>query len=146
MHAVYNAASGRTHSLNHLKYPKLECCILSMAQTPEKPRDWPCREAMTRVAVQDMATGAQATVDCGALVHKVAVYSRRLAVQLSSQLLVYAVPPECPPGDLSLHMYARINACLPCNLLLVAAHHLLLCQVRQSVCDVYKASIDTLPL
>ena len=99
---------------------------------------------MTRVAVQDIATGAQATVDCGALVHKVAVYSRRLAVQLSSQLLVYAVPPEYPPGDVSLHMYARINACLPCNLLLVTAHHLLLCQVLESLCDIYSASQDTL--
>ena len=77
------------------------------------------------MAVQDMATGARASVDCGGLVHKVAVYARRLAVQLSARLLVYAVPAE---GDLALHMHARINAALPCNLLLVAEHHLLLCQ------------------
>lgn len=86
---------------------------------------WLRREAMTRVAVQDMATGARASVDCGGLVHKVAVYARRLAVQLSARLLVYAVPAE---GDLALHMHARITAALPCNLLLVAEHHLLLCQ------------------
>jgi hypothetical protein len=59
-------------------------------------------------------------------VAKVAVHARRLAVQLSHRLLVYyAVPAE---GDLALHLHARINAALPCNLLLVAEHHLLLCQ------------------
>lgn len=85
---------------------------------------------MTGLALHDMATGARATVDCGGWVHRVAVYRRRLAVQLSDQLVVYAVPPECREGDLCLRMHARIRDSPPRSLLLVTAHHLLLCQVQ----------------
>ena len=88
------------------------------------------REGMMRVAVRDLASGAQAAVECGALVQAVALYAERLAVQLAAQVLVYAVPAGCSEGGLSLHLHVRIGAALPCSLLLVAAHHLLLCQVR----------------
>ena len=90
----------------------------------------PRREGMTRVAVRDLASGAEAAVECGALVQAVALYAERLAVQLAAQVLVYAVPAECAEGGLSLHLHARVGAALPCSLLLVAARHLLLCQVR----------------
>ena len=82
------------------------------------------------MAVWDLASGAQAAVECGALVQAVALYAERLAVQLAAQMLVYAAPLDSAESGLSLHLHARIGAALPCSLLLVAAHHLLLCQVR----------------
>ena len=81
------------------------------------------------MAVRDLASGAQAAVECGGLVQAVALYVGRLAVQLAAQVLVYSVPPDSAEGGLSLHLHARIGAALPCSLLLVAAEHLLLCQV-----------------
>ena len=57
------------------------------------------RAGMTAVAVRDLASGARATVECGAMVQKVAVYTGRLAVQLSGQVLVYVVPQECAEGE-----------------------------------------------
>lgn len=84
---------------------------------------------MTAVAVQNVATGGRALVECGAHVRKIAVYARRLAVQLPRRVLVYGLPADAAPGGLSFHVIADIGRHLDCNLMMVAAHHLILCQV-----------------
>ncbi|BDA44995.1 Intraflagellar transport protein 122 homolog [Coccomyxa sp. Obi] len=89
------------------------------------------REAMTGVVVQNMATGGHAAIQCGAPVLKIAVYVRRLAVQLQGKILIYGLPADAAAGDLSLHVIARIERCLECNLMMIAAHHLILCQERE---------------
>lgn len=63
---------------------------------------------MTHVVVQDLAADARvARLACGALVRKVAVYARRLAVLLPTCMLVYSLrgsgaggDPEPDPSDL----------------------------------------------
>jgi hypothetical protein len=57
------------------------------------------------------------------------VYTRRLAVLLDEQALVYGLPADAGDGDLGLHVISRIAHRMDCNLLMIAAHHLLLCQV-----------------
>ena len=47
---------------------------------------------MTDVVIQNMATGACTTLACRAAVRKIAVYERRLAVQLQDSVLVYSLP------------------------------------------------------
>lgn len=54
---------------------------------------------MTQVVVQDLAGDARLTLRCHALVRKVAVYARRLAILLPGSLLVYSLPDR--PATLS---------------------------------------------
>lgn len=85
---------------------------------------------MTGVVVQNLATGGHAAIQCEAPVLRIAVYVRRLAVQLKGQILIYGLPADAATSDLSLHVIARIERSLECNLMMVAAHHLILCQVE----------------
>ncbi|CAL8469254.1 g8795 [Coccomyxa elongata] len=89
------------------------------------------REAMTGVVVQNMATGGHAAIQCGGPVLRIAVYVRRLAVQLKGKILIYGLPADAATSDLSLHVIARIDRSLECNLMMIAAHHLILCQERE---------------
>ncbi len=88
------------------------------------------REAMTGVVVQNMATGGHAAIQCGGPVLRIAVYVRRLAVQLKEKILIYGLPADAATSDLSLHVIACIDRSLECNLMMIAAHHLILCQVE----------------
>ncbi len=89
---------------------------------------------MTGVAVQNMATGGRTAIRCGAHVLKIAVYERRLAVQLRARVLVYGLPADAALRDLGMHVIARVERAFDCNLLMVAAHHLILCQVSEPDC------------
>ncbi len=99
--------------------------------------------AMARVVVQNIATGGTTAIECGAPVLRIAVYVRRLAVQLPGSILVYGLPADAAPSDLSLHVIARIERCLECNLMMIAAHHLILCQVAPAALTMHATSADS---
>lgn len=60
---------------------------------------------------------------------KVAVYKDRVAVQLSSRVVLYQSEPSSSDMGMQYHSAAKINKQLDCNLLVVTAHHIVLCQV-----------------
>ncbi|KAK9825902.1 hypothetical protein WJX81_003715 [Elliptochloris bilobata] len=95
--AVYSLAFTTVHGLHRSRYAS--------------------RATMTDIVVQDLAYDARAMIACGALVRKVAVYARRLAVLLPGRLLA-----------LHYTLVARVDRQLECNLLVATDQHLVLCQ------------------
>ena len=47
---------------------------------------------MTDIIIQNLATKSSAVIKCEAAVQKIAVFQRRLAVQLQDCLLIYGLP------------------------------------------------------
>lgn len=88
-----------------------------------------CREHMTDVVVQDLTTQEQLRINCKDYVKKLAVYKARLAIQLPQQIVVYELQSGADISAMQYKPVAVIQQALECNLLVVTALHLILCQV-----------------
>ncbi|XP_065343413.1 intraflagellar transport protein 122 homolog [Cloeon dipterum] len=91
------------------------------------------RENMTDVIIQHLLTEQKVRIKCRELIKKIAIYKHRLAVQLPERIIIY----ELYAGDSSGMHYRvkeKINQKLVCNLLVVCADHLVLCQERRLQC------------
>ncbi|KAG8240368.1 hypothetical protein J437_LFUL002509, partial [Ladona fulva] len=91
------------------------------------------RENMTDVIIQHLLTEQKVRIKCRDLVKKIAIYKHRLAVQLPERVVIY----ELYAGDTSGMHYRvkdKINKKLDCNLLVVCADHLVLCQEKKLQC------------
>ncbi|GBP32902.1 Intraflagellar transport protein 122 homolog [Eumeta japonica] len=85
------------------------------------------RENITDVIIQHLSTGNKVRIKCHDRVHKIAIYKKRLAVQLPERIVVYEVgdsDPDC--------MLYRVREKIPlkqeCSLLVATGDALLLCQ------------------
>lgn len=67
-------------------------------------------------------------IKCKELVKKIAIYKNRLAIQLPEKILVYELYSE-DPLDMRYRVKEKIARKFECNLLVVCANHIILCQV-----------------
>lgn len=88
------------------------------------------RDLMSDVIIQHLVTEQKVRIKCRDHVRKIAVYKRRLAVQLPDKVLIYDLKGE---EDNDMHYKKRdtILKALDCNLLVVTADHVLLCLERK---------------
>jgi len=63
-------------------------------------------------------------------VKKIAVYKDKLAVQLSSKVVIYELANPDDPVDMHYQSATKIQQKLDCNLLVVTSSSVILCQVR----------------
>ncbi|KAL3157461.1 hypothetical protein ABBQ32_011928 [Trebouxia sp. C0010 RCD-2024] len=91
----------------------------------------PNREHMTDVVVQHLITNQDIRIQCKDYVKKLAVYKGCLAVQLPKQITIYQLKLGADSDDMLYTPVAVIEQELECNLLVVTAQHLTLCQDRK---------------
>ncbi|KAM9681018.1 intraflagellar transport protein 122 homolog isoform 3-T4 [Dama dama] len=91
------------------------------------------RDSMTDVIVQHLITEQKVRIKCKELVKKIAIYKNRLAIQLPEKILVYELYSE-DPLDMRYRVKEKIARKFECNLLVVCANHIILCQERRLQC------------
>ncbi|KAL0031263.1 hypothetical protein WJX77_012099 [Trebouxia sp. C0004] len=89
------------------------------------------REHMTDVVIQHLTTEQKVRIQCNDYVKKLAVYKDCLAVQLPKRITVYQLKAGADASDMQYKPVNVIEQELECNLLVVTAHHLMLCQDRK---------------
>ena len=97
-----------------------------------------CREHMTDVVIQHLTTEQKVRIQCNDYVKKLAVYKDCLAVQLPKRITVYQLKAGADATDMQYKPVNVIEQELECNLLVVTAHHLTLCQVSHLLSHVSK--------
>lgn len=70
-------------------------------------------------------------IKCRELVKKIAIYKNRLAIQLPEKILIYELYSE-DSTDMHYRVKEKIVKKFECNLLVVCADHIILCQVGSS--------------
>uniref|UniRef100_A0AAF5PHL4 Intraflagellar transport protein 122 homolog n=3 Tax=Wuchereria bancrofti TaxID=6293 RepID=A0AAF5PHL4_WUCBA len=92
------------------------------------------RENMTEVVVQHLANQTSIRIYCNDLIRKIAVYYNRLAVQLTDRVEIYRLITERDDGQLEYRLVEKINRAFECSLLVICAHHTIVCQERHLQC------------
>eukprot|EP00878_Enallax_costatus_P032692 GHUV01035947.1.p1 GENE.GHUV01035947.1~~GHUV01035947.1.p1 ORF type:complete len:180 (+),score=45.40 GHUV01035947.1:482-1021(+) len=90
------------------------------------------RDLMTDVIIQHLITEQKVRIKCRDYVKKVALYRDRVAVQLPTRVVLYALDSSADDMDMQYRSAGKINQKLDCNLLVVASNHILLCQVSDA--------------
>ncbi|XP_063677481.1 intraflagellar transport protein 122 homolog isoform X2 [Bolinopsis microptera] len=85
------------------------------------------RENMTDVIIQNLLQDQKVKIKCRDWVKKVAIYKFRLAVQLPDKIIVYELYSD-DVSDMHYRVKDKIMQRFDCNLLVVTAHHILLCK------------------
>ena len=67
-------------------------------------------------------------IKCKELVKKIAIYKNRLAVQLPEKIVIYELYSD-DSSDMHHRVKEKIVRKFECNLLVVCANHIILCQV-----------------
>ncbi|XP_041457748.1 intraflagellar transport protein 122 homolog isoform X2 [Lytechinus variegatus] len=88
------------------------------------------RENMTDIIIQHLLTDQKVRIKCRDLVKKIAIFKNRLAVQLSDRIVVYEQYSD-DASDMHYRVKEKINKKFDCNLLVVCAEHIILCQERR---------------
>ena len=70
-------------------------------------------------------------IKCRELVKKIAIYKNRLAIQLPEKILIYELYSD-DSADMHYRVKEKIVKKFECNLLVVCADHIILCQVGGS--------------
>ncbi|XP_078207901.1 intraflagellar transport protein 122 homolog isoform X10 [Callithrix jacchus] len=91
------------------------------------------RDSMTDVIVQHLITEQKVRMKCKELVKKIAIYRNRLAIQLPEKILIYELYSE-DSSDMHYRVKERIVKKFECNLLVVCANHIILCQEKRLQC------------
>lgn len=86
------------------------------------------RDSMTDVIVQHLITEQKVRIKCKELVKKIAIYKNRLAIQLPEKILIYELYSD-DSSDMHYRVKEKIVKKFECNLLVVCADHIILCQV-----------------
>ena len=84
---------------------------------------------MTDVVIQHLTTEQKVRIKCRDYVRKLAIYRDTLAVQLPQRVIIYELEPGAAADDMHYKVATRIMQQLDCNLLVVTAKHITLCQV-----------------
>lgn len=88
------------------------------------------RENMCDVIIQHLISGQKVRIKCRDLVHKIAIYRNRLAVQLAERVILYELnSTENQP--MHYKVKEKISKKFDCSLLVVCAQHLVLCQEKK---------------
>ncbi|XP_048212257.1 intraflagellar transport protein 122 homolog isoform X1 [Perognathus longimembris pacificus] len=88
------------------------------------------RDSMTDVIVQHLITEQKVRIKCKELVKKIAIYKNRLAIQLPEKILIYELYSD-DSSDMHYRVKEKMARKFECNLLVVCADHIVLCQERR---------------
>ncbi|XP_069871711.1 intraflagellar transport protein 122 homolog isoform X5 [Dipodomys merriami] len=88
------------------------------------------RDSMTDVIVQHLITEQKVRIKCKELVKKIAIYKNRLAIQLPEKILIYELYSD-DSSDMHYRVKEKMVRKFECNLLVVCADHIILCQERR---------------
>ena len=88
---------------------------------------------MTDVVVQQLTTEQKSCIKCNDYVKKLAVYKDCLAVQLPKSIIIYQLSSGADADNTQYKPMAVIEQALECNLLVITADHLTLCQVQHAL-------------
>ncbi|KAM5279663.1 intraflagellar transport protein 122 homolog [Ctenodactylus gundi] len=91
------------------------------------------RDSMTDVIVQHLITEQKVRIKCKELVKKIAIYKNRLAIQLPEKILIYELYSD-DAFDMHYRLKEKILKKFECNLLVVCASHIILCQEKRLQC------------
>ncbi|XP_069340502.1 intraflagellar transport protein 122 homolog isoform X7 [Eulemur rufifrons] len=91
------------------------------------------RDSMTDVIVQHLITEQKVRIKCKDLVKKIAIYKNRLAIQLPEKILIYELYSD-DSSDMHYRVKEKIVKKFECNLLVVCANHIILCQEKRLQC------------
>uniref|UniRef100_A0A8C5VP19 Intraflagellar transport protein 122 homolog n=1 Tax=Microcebus murinus TaxID=30608 RepID=A0A8C5VP19_MICMU len=91
------------------------------------------RDSMTDVIVQHLITEQKVRIKCKELVKKIAIYKNRLAIQLPEKILIYELYSD-DSSDMHYRVKEKIVKKFECNLLVVCANHIILCQEKRLQC------------
>nr|XP_042129827.1 intraflagellar transport protein 122 homolog [Peromyscus maniculatus bairdii] len=91
------------------------------------------RDSMTDVIVQHLITEQKVRIKCRELVKKIAIYKNRLAIQLPEKILIYELYSD-DSADMHYRVKEKIAKKFECNLLVVCADHIILCQEKRLQC------------
>uniref|UniRef100_A0A8C4MDV8 Intraflagellar transport protein 122 homolog n=1 Tax=Equus asinus asinus TaxID=83772 RepID=A0A8C4MDV8_EQUAS len=91
------------------------------------------RDSMTDVIVQHLITEQKVRIKCKELVKKIAIYKNRLAIQLPEKILIYELYSD-DSSDMHYRVKEKIVKKFECNLLVVCADHIILCQEKRLQC------------
>lgn len=88
------------------------------------------RENMCDVIIQHLSSGQKVRIKCRDLVHKIAIYRNRLAVQLPERVVLYEMSSAL---DQPMHyrVKEKISKKFECSLLVVCNQNLVLCQDKK---------------
>ncbi|XP_028334450.1 intraflagellar transport protein 122 homolog isoform X6 [Physeter macrocephalus] len=96
------------------------------------------RDSMTDVIVQHLITEQKVRIKCKELVKKIAIYKNRLAIQLPEKILIYELYSD-DSLDMRYRVKEKIVRKFECNLLVVCADHIILCQEKRLQCLSFSA-------
>ncbi|XP_042911227.1 intraflagellar transport protein 122 homolog [Parasteatoda tepidariorum] len=97
------------------------------------------RENMTDVVVQHLITDDKVVVKCRELVKKLAIYKRRLAIQMPERINIYEVSES---NDMHYKVKEKINIKVECTLLVVCAKHIVLCEEKILQCLSFQGVLE----
>ncbi|CAB3406016.1 unnamed protein product [Caenorhabditis bovis] len=111
--ACYNLMFSTVHGLYHERYA--------------------FRENMTEIVIQNLLEHTSTRIRCHDHVKKLSLYGQKLAVQLSDKLVIYRqTSGENEP--LEYKICDKIMKVFECQLLVVSANHIILCQDETLIC------------
>ncbi|KAG5666409.1 hypothetical protein PVAND_014438 [Polypedilum vanderplanki] len=87
------------------------------------------RENMCDVIIQHLLSGQKVRIKCRDLVHKIAIYRTKLAVQLPERVVLYELTAENQP--MHYKVKEKISKKFNCSLLVVCSQNLVLCQEKR---------------
>ncbi|XP_037909163.1 intraflagellar transport protein 122 homolog isoform X2 [Hermetia illucens] len=108
--ACYNVVSSTVHALYRERYA--------------------FRENMCDVIIQHLISGQKVRIKCRDLVHKIAIYRNRLAVQLPERVVLYELS-SLENQPMHYKVKEKITKKFECSLLVVCAQHIVLCQDKK---------------
>lgn len=88
------------------------------------------RENLCDLIIQNLVSGQKVRIKCRDLIHKIAIYKNRLAVQLPERVVLY----ELSSGEnqpMHYRVKEKIAKKFECSLLVVCAENLVLCQEKK---------------
>lgn len=85
---------------------------------------------MCDVIIQHLVSGQKVRIKCRDLVHKIAIYRNRLAVQLPERVVLYELS-SAENQPMHYKVKEKISKKFECSLLVVCAQHLVLCQEKK---------------
>lgn len=88
---------------------------------------------MTDVIIQHLITESKVRIKCRDLVKKIAIYRGRLAVQLPDKIIIYELASD-DSTDMHYRVKEKIEERFDCNLLVVCANNIILCQEKRLQC------------
>ncbi|KFW64392.1 Intraflagellar transport protein 122, partial [Pygoscelis adeliae] len=91
------------------------------------------RDSMTDVIVQHLITEQKVRIKGRELVKKIAIYKNRLAIQMPEKILIYELYSD-DSSDMYYRVKEKIVKKFECNLLVVCADHIILCQEKRLQC------------